>query len=315
MASPALITRIGAKNGKSGQLIAKSLWREGIDTYIEPFGGSWGVGRQAAPYPKEIYAELDYMVYTAVKMFAKHGAAILYYILENFPYSQEVFDRLRGELIASEKFFGERLEQDMGASDALYADPSNHLITDEVQRGAMALALSVMSANGNFKLFKDDKGSSPRLFQERIRSKRVLAERYSGLDCKYMNGFDLVKQYKYNEHTMMVIDPPYLHAEDSTGRTSGRTSGKGLYKHDLSTPEGHLELLEVLVNSRAKLLLCSYRNTLYDSFFADRHNWHTYDLCRTKKSMFIGTLGHRKPDAIETVYTNYEIGGDWGRRA
>jgi len=286
---PCLFTRIGAKNGLCGQIIADSLWREGIDTYIEPFGGSFGVGRLSAPFPKEIYSDIDYMPFTAVSMFAKYGTSILLYILEHMDYTEATFKRLRS---------------DMEQSEASFKEYGKHTILDEIQRGATALALSHLSLNGNFKYYRND--LTPLLFEKQISARLYLVERFEGLTCLHMDAFELIKKHKDDKSVMLMLDPPYPKEKNNSMRTTNK-----LYKHDMVTPEGHLELLNLVANSQAKVLICSYRTDLYDDFFADKP-WYSYDICHTKKSSFVGKVGHKKPDAIETIYTNYIVGGDSG---
>ena len=80
-----------------------------------------------------------------------------------------------------------------------------------------------------------------------------------------MPATDLIRRFDY-ENVFMYIDPPYL--------LSTRTGKQ--YKHEM-TDKDHMEFLDTLLNSKAKIMLSGYRHPLYDEKLKEwKRNYRNY---------------------------------------
>ena len=99
-----------------------------------------------------------------------------------------------------------------------------------------------------------------------------------------MPATDLIRRFDY-ENVFMYIDPPYL--------LSTRTGKQ--YKHEM-TDKDHMEFLDTLLNSKAKIMLCGYRHPLYDEKLKE---WKRIELKNQSTSGRVTT---------EIIWMNYRIG-------
>ena len=89
---------------------------------------------------------------------------------------------------------------------------------------------------------------------------------------------------RYNdENTLLYLDPPYVQS----------TRKRNLYKHEMKDKQ-HVELLELVMQSKSKVCLSAYDNELYNSKLKD---WYTATTQTTCQKGF-----HR----IEKLYMNYQ---------
>jgi len=95
----------------------------------------------------------------------------------------------------------------------------------------------------------------------------------------------LIERYN-RENVLIYIDPPYLL----------RTRSKRIYKHEMNDND-HLELLGVLKESKAKIVLSGYENDMYSSILG---GWH-----KESKSC----LKEAGLSATEVLWMNYEPQG------
>jgi len=105
------------------------------------------------------------------------------------------------------------------------------------------------------------------------------------------DGTELIEHYGQNEDYFMFLDPPYTWDT----RTSTR------YAVDF-TPEQQEHLMDVLINSKAKILLCGYNNPLYEERLVQENRWQRYDY---QINTVTGT--NSKKSKIESLWRNYEI--------
>ncbi len=102
------------------------------------------------------------------------------------------------------------------------------------------------------------------------------------VQIEHRDALQLIRQYNYPE-VLMYLDPPYVR--------STRKSGK-LYRHEMDDA-GHVELLELITASRAKIILSGYDCELYNHALAGWHKDTT--LSQTTSSEM----------AQETIWMNY----------
>ena len=103
------------------------------------------------------------------------------------------------------------------------------------------------------------------------------------IQIEHMDALRLIKRYN-SPDVLMYLDPPYVR--------STRKSGK-LYKHEMDDA-GQKELLALIVESRAKIVLSGYQSDLYDDTL---QGWY-------KDTTMSQTTSAKM--AEETIWMNYE---------
>ena len=93
---------------------------------------------------------------------------------------------------------------------------------------------------------------------------------------------EVIERFNYS-NVFMYIDPPYV---------LGTRTGKQ-YKHEMSYSD-HEELLKLLLQSKAKIMLSGYESEMYNDYL---NGW--------EKKQFSSCAEHGKP-RMETVWMNYE---------
>jgi DNA adenine methylase len=87
------------------------------------------------------------------------------------------------------------------------------------------------------------------------------------------------------KRTLIYLDPPYL--------MSTRSSKGAIYRHELSSEEEHLRLLEILLNLPCMVMLSGYRSELYDRVIG---HWRRAEFQTTNRA------GKR---TLESVWMNF----------
>ena len=102
------------------------------------------------------------------------------------------------------------------------------------------------------------------------------------IQFKNRPALEVIKRFNY-DNVFMYIDPPYLLS----------TRADKQYKHEMTNTD-HEVLLNLLRQSKAKIMLFGYDSALYDDYLADRN-----------KKQFSSCAEHGKP-RTEIVWMNYE---------
>lgn len=110
-----------------------------------------------------------------------------------------------------------------------------------------------------------------------------IAERLRKVQIENRPALEVIKRFNY-ENVFMYIDPPYL---------LGTRTGKQ-YKHEMTDNE-HVELLENVLQSKAKIMISGYESEMYNEYLGA---WN--------KRYFKSCAEQGKP-RIEVVWMNYEI--------
>lgn len=103
------------------------------------------------------------------------------------------------------------------------------------------------------------------------------------VQIEHMDALKLIERYD-NADVLMYLDPPYLR--------STRRSG-ALYNHEMDDT-GQRELLDLIVRSRAKIVISGYESEMYNTALT---GWH-------KDSTMSQTTSSEM--ACETIWMNYE---------
>jgi DNA adenine methylase len=104
------------------------------------------------------------------------------------------------------------------------------------------------------------------------------------LECR---PWQSVVDYYDGEDTFFYLDPPY--------HPRARKSNSPLYRHELSADE-HTNLLLRLQDCQSKVMICGYRDPLYDLLLSDWVRREAGTICR------MGDKSHR----TEAVWLNFE---------
>ena len=108
-----------------------------------------------------------------------------------------------------------------------------------------------------------------------------IAERLRMVQIENRPALEVIERFNYS-NVFMYIDPPYV---------LGTRAGKQ-YKHEMSDAD-HEELLKMLLQSKAKIMLSGYESAMYNDYLA---GW--------EKKQFSTCAEHGKP-RTETVWMNY----------
>ena len=109
-----------------------------------------------------------------------------------------------------------------------------------------------------------------------------IAERLRMVQIENRPAVEVIERFNYS-NVFMYIDPPYV---------LGTRTGKQ-YKHEMSDSD-HEELLKLLLQSKAKIMLSGYESEMYNDYL---NGW--------EKKQFSSCAEHGKP-RMETVWMNYE---------
>jgi DNA adenine methylase len=103
------------------------------------------------------------------------------------------------------------------------------------------------------------------------------------VQIEHMDAFRLIERYD-NPDVLMYLDPPYVRSSRRSGR---------LYRYEMDD-DGQRRLLDLVLHSRANIVLSGYQSALYEEAL---QNWHKF----TKMSQTTST-----EKAEEYVWINYE---------
>lgn len=115
-------------------------------------------------------------------------------------------------------------------------------------------------------------------------------ERIKYVEIRKMGFADFIKKYDSDE-AFFYLDPPYL---PSTRKAGG-------YDFEM-TESDHIDLLNLLSSVRGRFILHGYPSDLYEDF-SRSNNLDSFEISVKKHS----SSGKVKPDAIEKLWSNYDL--------
>lgn len=227
------IRYFGGKNGMANKILEYFPDKSQYTTYIEPFGGSFGVAlHNPSVPPLEVYNDLDHNVFslfmclTDNTMFEKFRS-----LCDRVLYCEEARRAYR-------KWLGE----------TPFDNTEEHMI----ERAFKFFYVNRTSMNGIG-------GFSVNLLVRRGMSKSCsdmlsavegltrLHDRLSKVIVTSQDGIRLIRKHSQNTNTLIYADPPYHHST----RTSTR------YNVDMSD-ETHEQFIDECVNAKCKILISGY---------------------------------------------------------
>lgn len=109
-----------------------------------------------------------------------------------------------------------------------------------------------------------------------------ITERLRKVQIENRPALEVIERFNYSQ-VFMYLDPPYM---------LGTRSGKQ-YMHEMTDAE-HEELLQMIIQSRAKIMISGYETDMYNDYLS---GW--------EKRQFSSWAEHGKP-RVETVWMNYK---------
>lgn len=283
----------GAKAGYVGEVIASILPYQGINRYFDVFGGMANIILHKRPHSEEYYNDLNKKLVN------------LMLVLSDQQLSTELFKRM---LKPTEYYNQSGFDYAQFASTHML-DPNsefmrehayNHEI-DSVQKAADVWRTLLMSFNGSMHNFKGvRKGNEALTLEYQLQKKLEIPNRLKNVSILNENAFDLIDLMKSEPDVLMVCDSPY---------TKAQMGSEVIYECEFSEADQY-RYMNLIYDSRAKILVCGYDNEIYNSILLNPngpHKWYKYVVADVAKTMSIKAIGEGKLRAIEIIWTNWAI--------
>lgn len=312
---PAISPYPGAKAGYVGEVIAEVLPYKGIERFYEVFGGMANIILHKAPHPEEYYNDLNKKLTTLMvvlsdeklseELFKRMLDTTQYYNQSSFDYAQFVSNHMIDpDSEFMQQYPYERLTDDVN-------------IVDTVEKAASVWRTLLMSFNGSMQRFKGArevtvdgihfdikadhiKGTEALTLEYQLQKKHEIPERMKNVIILNENAFDLIARVKGDEKALMVCDSPY---------TKRQMASKVIYECEFSEADQH-RYVNLLYDSRAKVLVCGYSNEIYDGVLLNPDGpfkWYKYEVAEVAKTMSIKAIGEGKKRETEVIWTNWKI--------
>ena len=271
-----IIRYFGGKNGMAKNILEYFPNKDSYNTYIEPFGGSFGVALHNPNIPtNEIYNDLDNNVYALFRVlvddnmftkFQKKCDCILY--------CEEMRQKYREELKEME-----------------FEDTEEHL----VDRAFKFFYVNRTSRNGigGFSLNLCVRRSMSKSCSDMLSTVEGLPklhDRLSKVIVTNQDGIKLINKYAKDGNTFIYADPPYHHST----RTSVR------YNVDMDNDDQE-RFIDECINANCKILISGYDCDIYKRLEENGF---------TKVAFVVHTVtgeGNSKKDKTEYLWFNYNI--------
>ena len=233
-------------------------------SYLEPYFGCGAVLFAKQPAPIETVNDLD-------------GEVVNFFRVIRDPERREKLqDRIMYTPYARQAY-----------GEAAREDPE-----DPVERAACFAIKSMQGhgfrMNGDCGWKKDVYGRESayavRYWNELPESIAEMAIRLKQVQIENCPALELIKAFDH-ENVLMYLDPPYV--------WSSRT-GRKQYRHEMSDQD-HIELLETITSSKAKVMISGYDCELYDFYLG---NW---------KKVQVAARAQDNRRRVETLWMNYEL--------
>lgn len=291
---PAISPYPGAKAGYVGEVIAEILPYKGIKQYFEVFGGMANIILHKAPHPEEYYNDLNQKLTT------------LMYVLSDETMSKQLFQLM---LNPTEYYNQSGFDYAKFASNHMLSSDSNFMQEyskyysklNTVEKAAQVWQTLLMSFNGSMQNFKGiKKGTEALTLEYQLLKKQEIPQRLKDVTILNVDAFKLIADMKMYDDVLMVCDSPY---------TKKQMGSKVIYECEFSEADQY-RYMNLIYDSRAKILVCGYSNDIYDGILLKPdgpHKWYKYKIAEVAKTMSIKAIGEAKTRETEVIWTNWEI--------
>lgn len=261
------IRYFGGKNGMFNEIIAHFPEKGSYETYIEPFGGSYGIGFHMDYIPPcEIYNDLDKNVYSLYKVLNdkelfsqfKEKCDLMYY-------SSDIRNECKEMLNNKDISILDR------AFAFFYVNKTSH-------NGVGGFSLNTLPRRNMSKSISDMLSTIDRLTEIHQRLSKVIVTNKDGIE--------LIERYN-TPNVFIYADPPYTHD----------TRGGARYHVDMDF-ETHARFIEACIKSEAKILISGYDNEMYERLTDNGFNRIDFNVNTTS-----GT--HKPKQKTESLWKNY----------
>ena len=290
---PAIAPYPGAKAGYVGQVIAEILPYDGITQYYEVFGGMANILLHKKPHPEEFYNDLNEKLVTLLAVLSDEAA------------SKELFRRMMNttEYYNQSGFdYAQFASKHMLNSESQFMQKYafNHNL-DMIQKAAEVWKTLLMSFNGSMSHFKQVRtGTEALTLEYQLQKKLEIPERLKDVRILNEDAFQLIERMKSYPDVLMVCDSPY---------TKKQMGSKVIYECEFSQ-QAQYKYVNLVNDSKAKILLCGYDNEIYNSVLLNPdnpHKWYEYAVADVAKTMSVSSIGATKSRATEVIWTNWPV--------
>lgn len=207
--------------------------------YCEPFGGAASVLLNKLPAKIEIYNDLD------------DNIVNLFRVLRDESLTSQLIEQLLITPFSRTEFNNAYVHSDNPIESA------RRLVVRSFQ------GFSTDATTGGNSGFRVDLSGSAIVTWQTIHQRLQLAsQRLRQVVIENKPALKLIKSLQNRDGVLFYLDPPYL---TETWNDLGGAAG---FRHIMSNDE-HAALLDLIVNSKAKMMITSYENDLYSSKLKD----------------------------------------------
>lgn len=232
--------------------------------YLEPFLGSGAVFFNKKPGAVETINDLDSDIVNLFQVL-RNCPEELKRLLELTPYSREEYDKSFGpcdDPLERARRYMVRTTQAIGAKLDGKCGWRNH---KQTKIGGTACKWGQIA-------------DTIPLVADRLRGDTTHL-----VQVEHMDALRLIERYD-NPDVLMYLDPPYVRSTRKSGR---------LYKHEMNDAD-HIQLLELIAQSSAQIVLSGYLSPLYERYL---QGWHMDSTVSQTTSTAM---------AREVIWLNYE---------
>lgn len=221
-----LIPYVGGKH-RLAKRIVDACSREGLDTFVDVFGGSGAVTLAAGHFQKRIYNDLDGDLVNLFRVVSHPSQRIdLFRMLRHLPPSRRIFDEDAAVYVSNGFSF--------------------HMTADPVERARRTFYRHLFAFGGKVRSggFAVSTGDPTRIkevsrYRNTLRKLARAAKSFSGCLIENLHFSEIIRVHGRRADAVLFIDPPYVGTEDYYSRGFG-TADHIFLAHQLATCAAHV---------------------------------------------------------------------------